>query len=101
MTDRLVSLEHTKGSGSFVTMQAPGGDTLGNTEPIEANRALLSRNDPVALAALIRSRFADLPSEEKPRINEVSTAALAGEQDLMHRWAQRLARTAPARSLYL
>jgi pimeloyl-ACP methyl ester carboxylesterase len=97
MIDRLAeSLEQGKGLGPLVTMLAPGGDTPAAGEPIEAaNRALLSRNDPVALAAALRSMFADQPSEAKLRDNKVPILALVGEQDLMHTWADALARTAP------
>ncbi|HLK64547.1 MAG TPA: alpha/beta hydrolase [Bryobacteraceae bacterium] len=97
MIDRLaVALEQGQGLGPLVTMLAPGGDTPAGGEPIEAaNRALLARNDPVALAAVLRSMFADQPSEATLRANKVPVLALVGEQDLMHSWAEALARTAP------
>jgi pimeloyl-ACP methyl ester carboxylesterase len=94
--DRLAdSLEQGKGLGPLVTMLAPTGNSPG-AEPIEAaNRWLIQRNDPAALAAVMRVMFADQPSEVQLSANKTPAIAIAGEKDLMHSWAEMLARTAP------
>jgi pimeloyl-ACP methyl ester carboxylesterase len=97
MIDRLAeSLEQGKGLGPLVTMLAPSGDAAGGADAIEAaNRRLLARNDPLALAAVIRTMFVDQPAEAKLRDNTVPALALVGEQDLLRAWAEALGRTAP------
>jgi pimeloyl-ACP methyl ester carboxylesterase len=90
------SLEQGKGLGPLVTMLGPSGGASPGAEPIEAaNRALMEKNDPLALAAVIRAMFADQPSEATLRANKVPVLALVGEVDLMRSWAEMLARTAP------
>ena len=98
MTDRIAdSLEQGKGLGPLVTMLAPSAETTpGGAEAIEtANRKLMERNDPVALAAVLRVMFSNLPSEAELRSNKVPVLVLVGENDMTRSWAEAFARTTP------
>jgi pimeloyl-ACP methyl ester carboxylesterase len=97
MIDRMAdSIEQGKGLGPLISALAPGGETPVGADQVEAaNKLLMSRNDPVALAAVLRTMFAAQPAEERLRANEVPVLAIAGEKDPMRGWAEALGRLAP------
>ena len=97
MVDKLAeSLEQGQGLGPLAAMLAPSeAASVGGAEGVEAaNKTLIARSDPLALAAALRAMFGDQPAEETLRANQVPVLVVVGEMDLMRSWAETLSRTA-------
>jgi pimeloyl-ACP methyl ester carboxylesterase len=77
-----VSLEQGKGMTSLLTLALNpiGGPPPGSEEIEKLNKWVLSTNDPLALAAVLRN-FVPAPTEAQIRANKVPALALIGEFD--------------------
>jgi pimeloyl-ACP methyl ester carboxylesterase len=75
------SLEQGKGITPLILFLNPPGTPAPTPQMLEAtNKMFLSSNDPLALAAVARARFAPV-IEKKIRSNKIPTLALIGEMD--------------------
>jgi len=75
------SLEQGKGIGPLVQALTPVGAKPPTPEEVEmVNKMFLSKNDPLALAAMLRN-FVSVPTEAQIRANKVPVLALVGELD--------------------
>ncbi len=84
------SLEQGKGMGPLITALTPIGAKPPTAEEVEmANKYFLTKNDAMALAAVIRNFFAS-PTEAQIRANKVPVMALIGEVDPLKPAVDRL-----------
>jgi pimeloyl-ACP methyl ester carboxylesterase len=90
------SLEQGNGVGPLIVSLTPRGAPPPSAEQIGAlNKALLSSNDPLALAAATRGTSALQPAEAILRSNRVPVLAVAGELDPRRTEVERLAEITP------
>ena len=90
------SLEQGKGIGPLILSLTPHNAQPPSLEQIEAmNQAVLSANDPLALAAVMRGTGDLQASEAKLRANKLPVLVLAGELDPRAADAQALATVTP------
>jgi pimeloyl-ACP methyl ester carboxylesterase len=77
-----VSLEQGKGMTSLLALAVTpdGGQSPASEEIEKLNKWFLSRNDPLALAAVLRN-FVPAPTEAQIRANKIPVLALIGEFD--------------------
>ena len=90
------SLEQGKGIGPLILSLAPRNTPPPAPEQIEAvNKMMLSINDPLALAAVMRGTGLLQASEAKLRTNKLPVLVLAGELDPRAADAESLAAVTP------
>jgi pimeloyl-ACP methyl ester carboxylesterase len=97
LTVRLAdSLEQGKGMGPLILSLSPKNAPPPSPGQIEAaNKIILSMNDPLALAAVIRGTGLLQPSEAKLRANKLPVLICAGELDPRKANAESLAALTP------
>jgi pimeloyl-ACP methyl ester carboxylesterase len=90
------SLEQGKGIGPLVLSLTPRNVTPPTPEQMEAlNKSLLARNDPLALAAVMRGTGPLQAREAKLRANKLPVLVVAGELDPRREDAEALAGITP------
>jgi pimeloyl-ACP methyl ester carboxylesterase len=97
LTARLAeSLEQGKGMGPLILSLSPRNAPPPSPEQIEAtSKIILSMNDPLALAAVIRGTGLLQASEAKLRANKVPVLVLAGDLDPRKADAESLTAVTP------
>jgi pimeloyl-ACP methyl ester carboxylesterase len=97
VTSRLAeSLEQGKGMGPLILSLTPLNSPPPSAEQVEmTNKMILSINDALALAAVVRGTGLLQPSEGKLRANKLPVLVIAGELDPRHADAKRLAAVTP------
>lgn len=93
MKDLAESLEQGKGVEPLIIGLTPRGEQPPNAEQMAViNKMFLSRNDPVAMAAVMRGWIATAqPSDKKLRGNKVPVLAVVGDVDPNRSDAEKLA----------
>jgi len=90
------ALEQGKGVEPLIAWLAPPSAEPPTPQQVEAfNRIFLSRNDPVALAAVARGIASLQPPQSKLRVNKTPVLALVGELDPNQSEVDRLERITP------